>query len=414
MGFFHILKSVALVSIVTSALNLGVSFIFSFIMSKEDYGVYTYWLSLYFIFLNLIPFGVIGALTVNRLKLNEAEYGDLLLISLLVVMPMVLLFTLLFIYIKSTLFENDLNIEYFAPISAYFYAICLILLSILRIDQDFKPYSIIFIMVVSFSSLIQVTSYLFFQNIQYVIYSFSIAMFISAMCCLLILSKFFIFNFSSFNFKMLKSILPGQFKYGTPLVLGSVGMSFMVVGDKIIVKNLVDEYTVGLYATTALVCSTVLFLVNNFAAAWGGFLIKKLSVENTISSYIFFKKSQKILFLSLLPMSFIIIGIQYLFYTTLYSVEDLIYVLVLVNLSLGYCIYGASKFFVGYMMFFKYNTDILKGTVIGLVGLIISSYYLQFDAVINISLGVLIGFICQLTYFVYFVNKKIYGERNVL
>jgi hypothetical protein len=171
----------------------------------------------------------------------------------------------------------------------------------------------------------------------------------------------------------------------------------------------------GIYSSVAVVCSTALFLVNNFASAWGGYLIKQLSNLEKLESKVIFKRTQVKIIPIFIVLSLLTVNAQVVLYAVLYGFKEDRYLYALVNISLGYCIYGASKYYIGFMMYYRKNFDILKGTMLGICGLLVVSNIGIGDPVIRVSIAVVIAFSLQLLYLALFVNKNIYGEiDNVL
>ncbi len=415
MNFLKILRSVALVSGVTGFLNIGVSIAFSFFMTSEQYGLYTYWLSIYLILLNLIPFGAVAAATVFRFNTNLREYKAMLITSVFLIMPCTVLLVIAFMYIKCLYFSPFFTVGYLAPISAFFYSIVMILVSILRVEQRFKVYSNLFIGFVVLVSIFQVCAYYAYHTFEAVIYSHTIGTFIVGTSSLIILIRIFKIKLSLKLY--IKSInnIRGLIRYGYPVVLGSVLMSFMVVGDKIILKGLVSDKVMGIYSSVVVVCSTTLFLVNNFASAWGGYLVKKLPELKPYDSKAFFLRTQRLVLPLFFIMTSIIITTQSLLYVSVYDFKNDSYLYTLIKVTLGYCIYGVSKYYVGFMMYYRNNKEVFTATVLGITVMILYSSFGVASPVDNVSLSVLFGFSFQLLYLVLFVNKRMYGEHeNVL
>jgi O-antigen/teichoic acid export membrane protein len=384
-------------------------------MSKEEYGLYTYWLSIYLILLNLIPFGTVAASSVFRFNLKPEQYRNILFTSLFIIIPVVFMGVLSFFYVKSLIYSSSFLIDFTAAIAALFYGVSLILLSIFRVDQKFKVYSILFISYVSLVSLFQVVAYLVFESFESVIYGFTLGMIMSGIISLFMLMRIFKIELSINAMQSSITTLPKLVRYGFPLVLGSVSMSVMVVGDKIIMKNLITDYDMGIYSSVAVVCSTALFLVNNFASAWGGYLIKQLSNLEKLESKVIFKRTQVKIIPIFIVLSLLTVNAQVVLYAVLYGFKEDRYLYALVSISLGYCIYGASKYYIGFMMYYRKNFDILKGTMLGICGLLVVSNIGIGDPVIRVSIAVVIAFSLQLLYLALFVNKNIYGEiGNVL
>ncbi|ALQ09300.1 hypothetical protein D172_015285 [Pseudoalteromonas sp. Bsw20308] len=412
MNFLKILRSVALVSGVTGLLNLGVSIAFSFFMTSEQYGLYTYWLSIYLILLNLIPFGAVAAATVFRFNTNLREYKAMLTTSVFLIMPCIMMMVLAFMYIKSLLFTPLFTLGYLAPISAFFYSIVMILVSILRVEQRFKVYSNLFIGFVVLVSILQVCAYYTYNSLEAVIYSHTIGTLIVGTSSLIILIRTFNIKLSLKLYIKSMNNIRELIRYGYPVVFGSVLMSFMVVGDKIILKELVSDKEMGIYSSIVVVCSTTLFLVNNFASAWGGYLVKKLPELKHYDSRAFFLSTQRRVLPVFFILTSIIISTQFLLYLSVYGFMSDSYLYTLIKVSLGYCIYGVSKYYVGFMMYYRNNKEVFTATALGITVMVLCSSFGVASPVDNVSLSVLFGFSFQLLYLVLFVNKRMYGEHK--
>ena len=396
----------------TGVLNLSVSFIFSFLMTKEEYGNYTYWLSIYLLFLNFLPFGGVAAVTVFRFSISSKRYNRVLYSLLFFILPLSLVIAILALYVKSLIYSPNSQMELLAVISAFFYSYCLILLAILRVEQEFKGYSMFFICCIGFLSFSQLGFYLFFESFKSAIYGHTLAMAIFGCFAKVILSKKFNFKLEIHHYVLAFRKITYLVKYGMPIVLGSVMMSFMVVGDKIMIKAAISEHEMGVYSSIAVVCSTTLFLVNNFAAAWSGYLSKNLANKSSIDSKIFFLKYQKKIFPVSVVLSILTICVQTALYSLLYGFGSIKYLYVVIFLSLGYCVYGVSKFYVGFLMFYRFNDRILKATAASVLFLIMI-FSLEFgEPVIRYAVGVFMAFFLQLLFLIYFVNKLMLNKED--
>lgn len=412
MGFFHILRSVALVSGIVGSINLAVSFSFSFLMEKTDYGIYTYWLSIYLLFVNLIPFGAVAAATLFRFNVSWESYRRTLYSSLIFILPVMLLISISLFYIKSQVLRVDIGIEIWAPISACFYGYCLILLAIYRVEQKFTNYAKFFISIVSLISMLQLLAYTIFKDVSFVIYGYVAGAFFAGIVALVTLVR--MLEFEVIDFKKSFKNTYSSILYGLPIVLGSVMMSFMVVGDKIIIKEYITAHQMGMYSSVSIVCSTTLFLVNNLAAAWSGFLSKKLANIDMLNSKLFFHSCQiKILPLSLLISISISLFLSFLCFF-LYNISDFTYIYSAFLLSMGYCAYAVSKFYVGFLMFYNFNTYVLKSSFFGVLALFAVSNIKLGDPILRVALAVLLSFIAQLLYLFLITNRKVYRGAHAI
>ncbi|MDK2776153.1 MAG: oligosaccharide flippase family protein [Pseudomonadota bacterium] len=413
MNFFQLLRSVAVVSVVTSGLTLATSFIFSLRMNKEGFGEYTYWYSIYLILLNLVQFGAVAAANVYRFQDNYFEYKLLMARTLFIVMPVMLLM----VYTVFIVLDNVANVSrfsgllYLAPVAAYFYINTLVLLSIYRIEQDVSSYAMMFISLAFVLFGVQVVVFYIYKSHYVVIPGFVFIQFIFYLYSLYVLKRRMGISLGLIlNNRFDLSAVLDRLLYGYPLVLSSVSMSLLSMADRVYLKDKISTEDYGIYATITVVTSLMLFAVNNFAMAWGGYLIKRASGLNGGEIVVMFRRGQRfiwpIFFIGILVVVPILLGVHKL----LYGDVGADFTIALILVSSGYLVYGLSKYYVGYMMAYKKNKDVLKATILGVSGMLLWFYVGILNEVVNASMALLLGFLIQFIYVYFFVNLKLSKE----
>lgn len=411
MDFFSLLRSVAIVSSVVSGLTLLISFLFSLWMMPADFGEYTYWYSVYLISINLIQFGSVGAASIYRYQVGADQYKAIISCSLFSILPIMLLSVILGMYGINNLFGFfDNQILYFAPLSAFFYIPTLLLLTIYRVEQNISSY---FLLYVALSLSLFVTQFVcFFITKDYllVILSFVMMQFFFSLYAL-----FYLYRVLGIHPGLLISanggrLLIEQFSYGFPLVLSSVGMSVLSMGDKLYLKDFISAQNYGEYAKAALLGALVLFLVNNFAMAWGGFLTKKICDSSNVEVGDFFMRGQAyvvpIFIVGAVVISLGLLGVHRVFYGR----SDGVIKLSIAALVISYLLYGASKFYIGFMLVYKKNVEVLKGTLIGLCIFIFVCISPWTISMLKAPVALMLGFLSQLAYVCVYTNLKLRGE----
>lgn len=381
MNFISILGSTTGLGLIVSLLLLGTNFVFSYLMTSQDYGLYTYFNSLYLILLNIVPFGSAMAVVAYRFKVPHKEYSKVISAALLGLMPVILIILSLIIFF----FVDNKYLYLTVLLSAYFYSILIVLTSYYRVGQLFFKLAKLFIVSVLMFVTVQVISYTFVRTVESV---FLGGTFILAVVCLYCFRVLFRKKILTLEFLSLSAIYE-RFVYGIPVVLSSALMSLLVVGDKILLKQFLDPIILGKYAKLSLVASLLLFVVNIFAAAWGGYLAK-LVPEIEKSEYESFFRKAEVWVLRILFLFPIVSTIQYFVYTLLYDESGFDAVIFL--LSFTYYMYGISKFYIGFLNIEHLNKYVASGLVLGiLLALTFYSYLIFYNIGHIFSLGVSMG-----------------------
>lgn len=403
MDFFQLLKRLAGVSVVTSVITLGTSLLLAKIMIAEDFGRYSYYQSLLMILVNIIPFGSGLAVVVYLFSASDNRYTKIISNSLFYLMPISALLCFFGLLIFSHVVEGELDIEIIIllTLNAFFMSICLIGISFLSTKQLMKRYALYFCMYTVAVSVGGIAGYTLFQNIK--------LFYLTILVALVALSVFTFYIFYKENYLSIFLSSKSQtffwsVKYGLPVVLNSTIMSFMVIGDRIMLGGLVALDTLAEYAIAALISSTTLFLVNNFALAWGTYLTKEvatLSRENL--SQLYYNNKAKLLLV--IPMGFSVYLVQFIIYGAFYEQDYPDLEVIILVLTIGYCWLGVSKYYVGYLSCLGKNYPILYISFISCVSMITLSILVLDDGILGMALSVSLSFFLQVILFNSITNK---------
>ncbi|MCY9826431.1 lipopolysaccharide biosynthesis protein [Vibrio chagasii] len=392
MSFISLLGRISSVGVLSSlALFIG-NTILSLHMGEDDFGMYSYFNSLHMLLINIIPFGATMSLVVNLFNMSSDEYSKLLRVGLFNLMPITFIF-----FIGTSFF---LTAEYtFLVVISTSASYCIVLSAYFRTSQKMKSYALIF---VSYTVIFVVSlnvSYYYFQSIQLMYQFTSFFMFVFALVSIIYTSKVSTFDLY-FEFDM--KCLITSFSYGLPVVLSSLAMSFLIVGDRLILSEFVNNKSLAEYSVSALVASTTLFLVNNFASAWGALLAKKLPNLKGEEIYNYYKNNKVYLWYSPIFFMFFLLG-QVVIYKVLYSDEYGSSIVLTILLSTGYFFYGMSKFFMGFMNFYKKNYTVWFSSLIAMVFIILLYIYSSRD-IYDMAFSVATGFFVQLIFCYFYTN----------
>jgi O-antigen/teichoic acid export membrane protein len=414
MNFSNLLARLASVSVITSTVTFGVSFAFTVFATKADFGVYSLIQSVLMILINLIPFGTTMSFVVYLHRLDTKEYQELFNVGMFLVIPTTSFFTGCVFFIVEYFVFFDLNISIIIiVVISYCASSVLAIVAYYRATQRIRIYSYLYVFYIAIYACSPLAGYLLTNDIKlsYLISCFT----------LIIVYIFFIYTVQKeINFELklstIRRLYIQCFKYGLPVVLSSVGMSIMVVGDRILFKALFGLEFLPDYALAALISSTALFLVNNFASAWGVYLSKYLSNTNydeIVGTYNQYKR--KLIFI--LPLYIACVFVQITFYKLVYEYDfpNLEYVIAI--LTLGYFFYLCSKFYMGYMNFYRKNNMVFVSCCVGIIGTVTILYlFSSSNPLKTISSAVMIGFVFQLAFcFIYtniFLNKGVKSDLS--
>ncbi len=174
-------------------------------------------------------------------------------------------------------------------------------------------------------------------------------------------------------------------------------LNHTVIGDKIILGSFVSKSELAQYSIAALISSTTLFLVNNFANAWSSYLFKNIPklTENGRTDIKPYYNSLKIRLVAVIPVSLIIYPFQYLIYFLFFSKSYPDLGLAMYALTLGYCIFGASKYFMGFLNYFSRNIIILYTALGGSIVMALLTVFAFNFSILGTSFAVLLAFLFQ-------------------
>jgi len=381
MSFISILGSTTGLGLVVSLLLLGTNFVFSYIMPSQDYGLYTYYNSLYLILLNVISFGSAMAVVAYRFKVPSKEYSRIVSAAIIGLMPILLIILSLSIF----LFAEKKFIYFSILFSAYFYSILIVLTNYYRVGQYFIKLAKLFVFSVFMFVAVQILSYFFLRTVESV---FMGGAFILGLICLYCFRVLFRKKILSINFLTLPAIYE-RFIYGIPVVVSSGLMSLLVVGDKILLKQFLDPITLGQYSKLSLIAGLLLFVVNVFAAAWGGYLAKLVPSMKNGEYKSFFVKSEVWVFRICLLFPIVSIT-QFFLYKLLYDGSE--FDIVIFLLSFAYYMYGLSKFYVGFLNVEHLNKYVARGFLY-CITLVVVFYFSSMHLSVNypVLLGISMG-----------------------
>ena len=185
----------------------------------------------------------------------------------------------------------------------------------------------------------------------------------------------------------------------------------MVIGDKIILGGMVGLDSLAQYAVAALIASTTLFLVNNFATAWGGYLSKEIAhLETSHLIDIYYKNKVKLFIV--IPLGISVYLIQFLIYKFFYEqsypgLENIIFVL-----TFGYCCLGVSKYFVGYLSCMGKNYLVFYISIVSCLTMIITSTLILKGTLVEMAIAVSFSFFLQIIIFNFITNKVLTPNAN--
>ncbi len=403
MSFFQLLASFMSVSVITSVLMLISSFALGLIMTPSDFGVYSYTQSFLMLMLNFVPFGTSMAFGIFMYKSTPKEYTKIVSNGLFFVIPSSTLLLLCLGSIASFLnvFSFDYSLFCIVLFIGFSTSISLSLIVYLRTSQKVKLYSIYFILFTLLTSGGSLLGYYYFNSVigLYKVYACGL-LFFSVISCVYLRSHLNV----SIVIEGLADIYIWSIKYGFPIVLSSMAMSFMVLGDKIILGNEVSSQKLALYSIAVLIASTSLFLVNNFAAAWGAYLVKNLASDTPEAAFNEYKRIRNKLYLvaCIIP---VVLSLQLGVYLLVYSEKYPDLSLCIITLTVGYAFLGASKFFMGYMNYYGKNTMVFVSSLIGIVTLLCVYYSMTVSDVMSMAIAVSLGFVAQFIFCLGYSNR---------
>lgn len=403
MSFLQLLKRLTGISFITSAITLVGSLWLAKIMVPTDFGMFSYYQSLLMIIVNIIPFGSGLAVVIYLFSASGKKYSRIISNSLFFLMPLTTIFCyfglVIFNYVMGS--SLDLGVIALLVLNALSMSICLTGIHFLRTKQAMRPYSFYFGLYTLIVSVGGILGYSLFGSIE--------LMYLTVLLALSVLSLFTIYLLRkecnlSIKYSRKRKTLSWSIRYGIPVVLNSSVMSFMVIGDRIILSEVVKVDTLARYSIAALIASTTLFLVNNFATAWGGYLSKEVTrLEKSVLVATYYKNKLKLLLA--IPLGLAVYLVQVVIYRFFYEeaypdLEKTIFLL-----TVGYCCLGISKYFVGYLSCLGENYLVFYISIASCLVMILTSSLFVNLTPFEMALAVLSSFFLQIILFNYATNK---------
>jgi O-antigen/teichoic acid export membrane protein len=408
MSFFQILVRLSSVSVITSALTLLSLLVLAKIMAPADFGKYSFFQSASMILLNVAAFGSSLALAVFINKGQRSKLDRIVSNVFFVLLPMFVLVSILLIGIYFSLSENDLDyISVIVVFNVLLMAICLLGIDYLRACQRIKLYSVFFLGYTLCTTFFAILGYLFGNDVFSIYLCILFALLVPSFYTV----KMFLSDFNvAFSYKRKLKVFSWSIKYGLPIITSTAVMSFLVIGDKIILGTGVSSEKLAYYSVAALLSSTTLFLVNNFASAWCSYLFKlipsKVASDGKASVESYYNSLKKNLFF-VVPISVASYAFQYIVYVLFFKdkypdLEVSIFVL-----TFGYCILGASKYFMGYLNYLGRNIIILYTAFVSCL-VMASGVVFVFDfSLLGTAVSVTLSLVAQLAMIWWLTDREL-------
>lgn len=394
MSFLQLLIKLSSVSVFTSAIVLVTSMILGKIMEPQHFGEYSFLQSILMILVNVSSMAASLAISVFMYRSPQNKLNRILNNTLFTVLPIFLLVGFLVIVLIGVYTSNFNGTLFLLLINVVMMSVCLLGIDYLRMKQNIRLYSILFLGYTSSIALFSVMGYLIGKSVFYIYLASALALTLP-LCYTL---HIFLGSFSiQFNFKKKLKTYIWSLKYGTPVVCSTVAMSFLVIGDKIILGSFVSKAELAQYSIAALLSSTTLFLVNNFASAWSSYLFKNIPklTEHGRRDIKPYYNNLKFRLFAVIPVSFIIYPFQYLIYFLFFSKSYPDLGLAMYALTLGYCIFGASKYFMGFLNYFSRNIIILYTALGGSLLMALLTVFVFDFSILGTAFAVLLAFLFQ-------------------
>jgi O-antigen/teichoic acid export membrane protein len=400
MSFHSILGKTTFVSIISSSITYVSFFYFAAFSLNDDYARFSYYQSLMLLLINILPFGTTMAVVIFRYKLPGVDYFELINKKIFILMPIILILVGLFLFIMVFLELIILPYHFLLIILllCYFNSLTLVVLNYYKVSQLFLKYGCYFIFYTLVNSFLFVSVYFYLEDLTL---TFFVICILSIAYSLYNIILFINGNSSSLkNINVYRDIILSV-RYGFPVVLSSVTMSFLVVGDKLILGKIAPDLLAS-YSVASLISSITLFLVNNFASAWGVFLVKQCNGDKREIFSLYKKNMNKIGYV--LPLFVMVVIIQYVLYFVIYKdrLPD-IFPTVLI-LTTSYFVFGVSKYFMGYMNYNKKNMAVFTSSLVGVFSIFI---ILNFYGVNKLAFSILGGMLFQLLFCFLYTNRML-------
>lgn len=408
MNFSQLFIKLSGVSTLTSLLVLITSFMLGRLMTIEHFGSYSFLQSVLTLLINILPFGSTLAIAIFINKGTKLKVSKVLDNALFILMPTIFI-TLFIVWLVGAVFFKSFEIVFLIIIvNSVLMSVNLLFISYLRATQQVRKYAKHFLLYTFSITIVGVLGYVLYQEILAFYLTVSLGLLLPFFIS--IRSLYIEFTIGTFKRKK-RAYFSWSLKYGMPIVASTTVMSFLIVGDKILLGVLADKSTVASYSISALLASTTLFIVNNFAATWSSYLFRKLPKLTPVGCYEYYVEYKYKAFIAL-PFSFIIYSAQVLLYRLFFSSKypDLELSIFLLNLS--YTLLGISKYFMGYLNYYNKNFYIFYSAVASAFILILSSFFTFSNQLFGLSISVFFAFVMLLLLTMTFTDRVLINNVN--
>lgn len=409
MSFLQLLLKLSSVSVFTSAIVLVTSMILGKIMEPQHFGEYSFLQSILMILVNVSSMAASLAISVFMYRSPQNKLNRILNNAFFTVLPVFFIVSAVFTAILS-FYNTELNINIFLVlINVVMMSVCLMGIDYLRMKQNIRIYSFLFLAYTSSIAVFSVIGYLIGGNVFYVYVASGLALTLPFFYTLRIFSESFTIRFR-FT-KKLKTFM-WSLKYGAPVVSSTAVMSFLVIGDKIILGSFVSKAELAQYSIAALIASTTLFLVNNFASAWGAFLFKKLPNLSHNDVKLYYYTTMKWLLISI-PLMLIFYAAQQVLYFWFFEEKYPELSFNIFFLTASYCLLGVAKYFMGYLNYFSRNVLILYSALFSCGLMFVFSVYVVDLSAFGMSVSVLVSMsvLCLVIFFLTTIEVNKYADK---
>lgn len=403
MNFFQLLLKLSSVSVLTSVIFLVTSMILGRIMEPQHFGEYSFLQSILMILVNVSSLSASLAISVFMYRSPINKLNRILNNTFFTVLP-IFFFSCLIVILIISFNQGGLNFTYFwVLINVVMMSLCLIGIDYLRMKQDIRTYSFLFLVYSISIAFFSLLGYLLGHNVVYIYMASAFALIFPLFYTFKIISYTFTLDF---NFqKKIKTYL-WSLKYGIPVVSSTVVMSFLVVGDKIILGNFLSKTDLAEYSIAALIASTSLFIVNNFASAWGAFLFKKIPNLERLELREYYFKTMKWLVLGIPSMLILCLAQQLLYFLFFFDkypgLNSTIFAL-----TASYCLLGISKYFMGYLNYFNRNVLIFYSALFSSFVMFLCFKCIVDMSVFGMSISVFIAMLSLFISILYLTTKEV-------
>lgn len=407
--FSHLFFKFSSISIVISLLNIGTSLLLASIAPIDYFNEYVYLQSIFLILLNITPLGVNGALVAFY---KEDVYDITLAVkkSLELIIPISSSIIILSILTFNTLFNTFENILSVILISiiAYLFSCILLVAAYFQVTNDFIKAGISLILsYMSYFTIILLSS-LYDIKIEN-----ALIIIIPILMSIALVSYIYINRaFKKNNFSYKSGILRPILRFSIPNALHATVSSFLIVSDRLFLKDTILADDFKTYSLALLTCSIILFIVNNFAASYVIFLVRSLRSSQKLDKILFFKKNQfRALLFFLIPFLFFPV---FLLSEHYFNIENMYFIQICILTSISYSFWAFNKIYLGYLNYYKDSAYILKITTIGAVSYILLSIFFKnaVPTMVLYPLSLLIASIIMMIFLRRKAFKYIYEDQN--